>query len=690
MLEDVGSSLLSERGYDSDAHIISTPTRMGGPTANRGMRRTELADLIERSQEREDSERWATSQPGNAESAESAFGMRFIPTPNSSLRLNRGPFLALRGKDGRQASLRCSSGQADSSQRVSLASSLPNLNLSSQDFGPLFPEHSQVTDASGGSGDAGVPSNRGQFMAKSRQRYGMVSSGSLPNLLTDIMVPKRRQPASSGISNGDPKSVHLGDMNISQRLASETISSEAMSNNHSITELVRRNRHDGFMPLSSDSYRQHHRSGMSNFSGHEPQIPIFRQRDASSSYSHQASGPCSANVSPRAHSPSAHSLQKGTEKPSDKVCGMAKMVSEGISNGNGSTPATGLSRSKFREHCDSGNSELTLVQSPPSDTTELGSPRKVSIGWMSGGRRVGYGYSLVSDGQDEQQSHGSDDRGQSKPGTNVQADCPGKAQQTNRSRERYQGQYFTAQEPSPVPVLRQPDYRDGQPAVLPKIKTSAQTLEGYPVPPYVQALFPKCSDQASQDNEAEALWIDERISGEFSTPETPVVRKDSFETELSPASTEASATRWAQLSNSIKVRLQAQKCEEGNRKSSAGEIVTISPDDTECSNGKTPDGSDHGTRQVSRINWPQIFLKRKDSRRKSRIYRQEPSDTSSSTYVDCEANSLGRTESTKSAGADDLVSKYRERMQMPGSFEGSRWANRSTRMLWELCTTNDT
>lgn len=686
---------MSERGYDSDADVISTPTRMGGSTTNRCMRRTGLADLIERSQEREDSERWATSQPGNAESAESAFGMRFIPTPNSSLRRTQGQFLASSDNDGRHASLEYPNSQTDSSQRVNPARSLPNLNLPSPEFGPFFTELSQMSDPPGGSDDPRVLSGWAQIMAKSRQRYGMVSSGSLPTLSTDIMIPKRRQPTSSGISNGDPKSVHLGDMSISQRLASEAISSGAISNNHSITELVRRNRHDGFMLLSSDSYQPRHRSRTSTFSGHEPQISNGRQRDASSFYSRQASGLYSVNVSPRAHSPSAHSLQNSAEKPLGRESDTAqRMAGEGINTGDASTPAIGPSRSMFREHCD-GDSDLTLVQSPPSDTTELSSPRKVSIGWMSGGRRVGYGYSIVPDAQEEPQSQRSkcsDGYGQPNSVPDVQTDHSGKAQPTQGGPKRYrQGQSLKPPEPSPVPVVSQPDYRDGRPAALPRIETSGQTVGDYPVPSYTQAVFPKCSDRASQDSEPGAFWIDERISGELSAPETsPVLQRDSFETELSPASTEASATRWAQLSSSIKLRLEAQKSEAANRKSSAGEIVTISSDETECSNEKTHAESDHGTRQVSRINWPQVFLKRKESRRQSRIHQQEPSGTSSGTYADCEANSLGRTDSTKSVGADDLVGKYRERMQMPGSFEGSRWANRSTRMLWELCTTDDT
>lgn len=688
MLGDVGSSLMSERGYDSDAHVISTPNRMGGSTSNRAMRRTDLADLIERSQEQEDSERWATSQPDNDESAESVFGMRFIPTPNSSLRKPRGQFFAWQDKDARQLSLERPSGQTDPDPPVSPAKSLPNLSATGQESGSFYPEPSQVPHASVNSGDPQVPSGWGQFMAKSRQRYGMISSGSLPNLSTDIMIPKRRQPASSGISNGDPRSVHLGDMSISQRLASETISSEAVSNNHSITELVRRNRHDGFMPLSSDSYQQRHRSGTSAFSGHEPQLQIGRQRDASSFYSRQTSGQFSVNLSPRAQSPGAHSSQKNAEKSEEKTSDTAqRMAGEGTCTGNGSAQATAPSRSRFREHCDSANSEVTLVQSPPSDRIELGSSRKVSIGWMSGGRRVGYGYSLVSNAQQDEQSRVADGLEQSSPGPDAQMDSSGKTQQAQAdlTRHRQVGD-LTVQESNPGPVVSLPGYRD----VSSTTKPSAQTVEGYPVPSFVQAIFPRRSNRVSEDNEAGALWIDEGISGDIGPPQSSaVLKEDSFETELSPTSTEACATRWAQLSSSIKVRLQTQNSDEGNRKSSAAEIVTISPDGTESTDGKTP-ASDYSTRRVSRMNWPQIFMKRKESRRKPRIHQQEPSDTSSGTYVDCEATSLGRTDSTKSVGADDLVSKYRERIQMPGSFEGSRWANRSTRMLWELCTTDDT
>ncbi|KAJ5556423.1 hypothetical protein N7494_000338 [Penicillium frequentans] len=88
MSPEYGNSLMSERGYDSDAHYITTPRHdLARSPAGRGFRRMELSDLIEQSQERSEAERWALfNNPTATDSQESAFGMHFIPTPPGTLR----------------------------------------------------------------------------------------------------------------------------------------------------------------------------------------------------------------------------------------------------------------------------------------------------------------------------------------------------------------------------------------------------------------------------------------------------------------------------------------------------------------------------------------------------------------------------------------------------------------------------
>lgn len=634
MLEDIGSSLMSERGYDSDAHFITTPSRVAGSAATRGIRRIGLTDLIERSQEREEAERWTTDRQ------EAAFGMRYIPSPNGSLRAARGYFQATQGANGRRPSIKHASGQKDPNQRISPARSLPNLISTSSESDPSFLEGDDANYVSGRSEDRNATPIWSHFMRKSRQNYGMVSSESLPNLPADIMVPKRRQPTSSGVSHGDPQTVHLSDMGITRQLASHTMSSEAMSVKMSMIELVRRNRLDGFMPLSSDSLQTRHRSGTSALSGPEPQIRVSRQRDASSFYSRQASGPNSANISLRAQSPGAYSPRMNAKRFSDNVPEIAQKIADASSaTENGSIQASGHPRSKFREHCDIGDS--TTTQSHPGVATELGSPRKVSIGWMTGGRRVGYGYSLVPEPQVGSQSHATDRHEGSNQETGAHMDSFREVQSQREQKNSKETEKVKLQRLSPVPSASPSARRDNGPATLPSVDPSAQTVEGYPVPSFVQAILDRRFNRSSWESDSGALWLDEGIAGDFDPPELPPV-------------------------------LHGGHCKAYAKSSPA--------DDIERPDGKAPSDVDRRDQQSYRMSsrmaqWPQKLSKRRESRRHADLHQQEPSDASSGPYLDCDANSLDRGGSTKSIGAEDLANKYRECMQMPGSFEGGRWAN---------------
>jgi hypothetical protein len=87
--------------------------------------------------------------------------------------------------------------------------------------------------------------------------------------------------------------------------------------------------------------------------------------------------------------------------------------------------------------------------------------------------------------------------------------------------------------------------------------------------------------------------------------------------------------------------------------------------------------------------WLLKLSKRRASRRLPNIHNQEPSQASSAPFDDCDSYSAGLTNSTKSSEAEDPASTYRECLRMPGSFDGSRWANRRSRVLWDMVTTGD-
>lgn len=90
MVGDMGSSLMSERGYDSDAQYIGSPQHADHLRASPGspaVRRMGLHDLIEHSRERNDLEMWAGSASHDQpDSPGTPFGMHYIPTPTGSLR----------------------------------------------------------------------------------------------------------------------------------------------------------------------------------------------------------------------------------------------------------------------------------------------------------------------------------------------------------------------------------------------------------------------------------------------------------------------------------------------------------------------------------------------------------------------------------------------------------------------------
>lgn len=60
-------------------------------------------------------------------------------------------------------------------------------------------------------------------------------------------------------------------------------------------------------------------------------------------------------------------------------------------------------KSRFAERFESARSLSSPAHGHNDADADLASPRKVSVGWMSGGRRLGYGYALVpaNDGADE-------------------------------------------------------------------------------------------------------------------------------------------------------------------------------------------------------------------------------------------------------------------------------------------------
>lgn len=256
------------------------------------------------------------------------------------------------------------------------------------------------------------------------------SSESLAGKDSEIAIAKRRQQQSRG-SSAEIRSIHLGDMNISKALVSSSTSTSTspriLSQNASVDENGQMNRYS--IRSLSDQYHDcvGQRStntpswGQNELNGFD--FGILHKRDASSFYSPKSSISSAriptgyqfpgltanaSNLRGYARGPSGTENETGTENenaPTAPICNTPQQdadMSVAIdSNAVASEPEaqTDVLTSKFVEEF--GISPP--VGSPRSVSNEALPPRKISIGWMTGGRRLGYGYDLVPGNENENQ-----------------------------------------------------------------------------------------------------------------------------------------------------------------------------------------------------------------------------------------------------------------------------------------------
>ncbi|KAJ5673835.1 hypothetical protein N7462_009274 [Penicillium macrosclerotiorum] len=721
VLDNYGSSLMSESRYDSDAQCITTPKRdLVNSPAHRGRRRMELSDLIERSHERTESERWAMGHGENIpEPPESAFGMRYIHTPPSSLRSARSPYhKAYESPDSHRSNSpshggvivqgAIQTGHGIKMNQVNQARSLPDLNAINQMPKTSATKHLPTIRVPDALQDQSLAVDWAQFVGPNRQKYG-ISSGSLPNQPNDIMVTKRRQLIASGTPGTDPRPIHLGEIGIPHRLASPSASSGTGSCNPSIAELIRLSKYGAFLNASQENIPTSQRSA----SAHSvPELQTHsNRRDVSSYYSHQAS-PISTCSSPCLGSSHFGASSPGIETPPDIK---QKLFNEGFAIETGPSPTNEGLSSKFREHCENELSKTPPAQMESNYNNEAGSSRKVSIGWMSGGRRVGYGYSPVPN--DEEQSkledgHYYTQQGSDRPEISVAGSGLGNGQVVQFSGERRDSGYAagtSTPNPEPIRVINRQTGQEAAPTTLPKARSSIRNVDKYPEPPYLRAIL---SGRYSQGQDPQSPRGSKQSSGSLRASEVPPMTQMEHcqvpqSSHYNSQSADNAVNRWARLSQSLNAHPRGRKEQNNGRRSVITNVVhpaavqdvpisgdsaaDIEPEFFRTGREPNPDDLAHLLRPSNSrgAKWVRRFSKRRDSRRVSNLHKQDVSQASSGPYQDCDADSLGRANSTKSTVAEDLASMYRECLQMPGSFEGSRWASRTSRVLWDLVTTDD-
>ncbi|KAJ5232327.1 hypothetical protein N7468_005283 [Penicillium chermesinum] len=652
-LEEYGSSLMSDRVYDSDAQCITTPRRPDllrkpPPLAGHGLRRMELSDLIERSQERTSAERWAMSENSAAPaSQESAFGMRFIPTPPTSLRGMPISFHTPQGTNEYQGQ----PSQASERRRHQLALDVkPKLMRSLPSLSSTATEHGRSDIQSV------VPSMKQALT--SRHGNGVASSGSLSVPSPGFMVPKARNLSSGTRSFTDPDLNGFNELSISKREASPAQSSALISDHPSLAEVIHEVQ-QGFLMAPSQEHVQIPR-GPGNSMTSIPANPALMagSHNASSCYS------------------------RGT-----------------------------IEKDVLFKHDLSGElGDQTPIIDIPDPKPELGqasgsaSPRKVSVGWMSGGRRVGYGYSAVPE-------TGSNNRSQDVcyyPQFNrpagwkaeielVDPSIQQEPREPSNSRtpvESANNVPYNKSDEDPAVDARYTPSRPNETTTFPSPSDSSQRRAGSPVPPYMRRSL---ENRTSREQGAPIILTDEATNGGLRAPGlTPMFQVDHCEIPPSHHPSQANgkfARQWARLSQSAKAKSRAQRRNEhhGGRaqdgKPSVDRFDRLDPPDeaelgsidaelTAEFDNEAEDRSTELQASVSRPGrWVRRFSRHWEGRRFSR-YQQEISQSSSgNSYHDCDSTSLKRANSTKSNSPDENC------LDMPGSFEGSRWASRLSRFL---------
>ncbi|KAJ5113348.1 hypothetical protein N7456_001882 [Penicillium angulare] len=695
-LENYGSSLMSERGYDSDAQCITTPRRadlLGRSPASRALRRIELSDLIEQSQERSEAERWAQANNRNvSESQESAFGLHFIPTPPSTL---RGPptafHTALNSDDSRlqqPASLKDERPQADPVTNPNFVRSLPSLSSTHLEPSVSHSEHSPVLNVSETNNGRDLMTDWKQFLKTSRERYGLGypgSSGSLPGPSTNIVVSKTRQPSNSARSFTDPRSVHLSELGISNRLASHSQSSQVISCSPSMIDLLRKNKPTLPMGSSNENIQLRPQADHSTLSVNQTPNQVIDQRDASSCYSQQSpsSGKGSLGV---------HSLKKIPNIVINKPPDMKMTFSSESGSVDIPAPRHTL-MSRFQEHCDSDDSSTPQFQSP---LTGHVSTRKVSIGWMSGGRRVGYGYNLVPG----KEANSPKKYEQTSPSPQVSQVPAVKAEFTKLNDPRGLSQSHvrlekvrqtSARQYEASPATEYSNHLGNEPATIPMSIKSGRSNAGYSVPAYVRAILNRSSQDQGSIN-----GLVEESERNLRAPElTATVQQEYCQVPQSSHYTtqgqgiDTFARQWASLSRAANATARKQKAdlEAVSHREALQDGAFSIPRSYEAEpeylganyhceyEDQTHELQPNRSRAAR---WARRFSRYRESRRVSNVHQKEQSQGSSGPYQDCDSASasMKRAVSTKSNTTDDP-----DCLEMPGSFEGSRWASRMSRML---------
>lgn len=384
---EFGSGLMSERGYDSDAQFISTPTHIADnvkaaasigregvlpaqPYPNEGNSflakdgKCPVYQHTEVSLSSPEHEGWSPqAMHGFFKSHEPN-----VPSPKA------------RGSPRPSASLnnRASSGENNANCGLVPAASASAASLNIFEGKDIITPTLQEQSGSPGRG-SGTLLHTFNLVSPSTERY------------SELLITKRRQRHPTC----EDQSIHLADLGISKMLASASTSPVILSPSQSSYE-------DPHSSTSGIGTTQYQGGGIGRpariltpvWDGGVLKLGVQDARQASSCYSPRtssASADVPANLEKREVSCSRTPFAALSSNSSSRSVSLLEKHVPSLDCGSlGKTDAL---KSRFTEQFDLNRSITSLGS--VAMRSGVTSPRKVSIGWMSGGRRLGYGYTVV-------------------------------------------------------------------------------------------------------------------------------------------------------------------------------------------------------------------------------------------------------------------------------------------------------
>ncbi|KAJ5542514.1 hypothetical protein N7535_004936 [Penicillium sp. DV-2018c] len=666
----MGSSLMSARGYDSDAQYIGSPhfvdRTKASPRAPSRLRRTGLHDLIERSRERNNSDLQEEVEVCDQSKArETPCGIYSIPAPPESLRLRMASRTDLESADytGSQVVLRKERVDGHST----FAESLPSFEASTCERQVPQHQYRSREDFIGGNNE-NLQNNTvdgAQYMEMNPDDYYAGSSTSLAGQAQGIMVPKRQLPTSSPKAYSEARYPHHGELDPPHRqVVATSMTSGPPSTNPSMLVLPPANRY-GSQMLSQEDLQSSRNSGALTLVGSNLQKQdMHHPREVSSVYS-RPSDNNSGSLSQAIHSPRLHSASA--------MDGLPNIQTQMIAVQNGLEPSPEVFKSRFIEQLDQSPKNHSMS----SGANGVGAQRKVSPGWMTGGRRMGYGYSLVDDagdylpaveGSSGPQQSGGWHRDVTGPASGQFSQLELSAVTKHQDALASAGRLLTPEQESEKVHSRRPNgvTTEDRDVLTPRrwARVKEQSMRAYAQAPLGVDL---AGEEVSTGKAHNAVHVEHSDS--------PMSANVDYVEDTDEA--------WRALPAEGDVPTHGSHVDRPNPTPVVDQRLSIDQVDRQPSVRFDP--SNNG--RVQKLNkepsrsrsgrWLSRFSRR-ETKRRSKLPPKEGSGESAVYRQGDGACSVERADSTRSDWAEELATSYQECIHMPGAFHGSGWASRTS------------